>query len=80
MGQQTDSQGAEGVVESESTWFWETHAGYFWRDLDVYFATKAEIKYSLTRFNMSNITVDGKKNPRQCRSQTKRPTEAGGSC
>ena len=28
MGQQTDSQGAAGVVESESTWFCETHAGY----------------------------------------------------
>ena len=26
MGQQTDSQGAAGVVDSESTWFCETHA------------------------------------------------------
>ena len=65
MGQQTDSQGAAGVVESESTWFCETHVGYFWRDLDVYFVTKAEIKYSLTRFNMSNITVDSKNNLRK---------------
>ena len=63
MGQQTDSQGAAGVVESEGTWFCETHAGYFWRDLDVYFVTKAEIKYPLTRFNLSNITVDSKKKP-----------------
>ena len=29
MGQQTDSRGATGFVESESTWFCETHAGYF---------------------------------------------------
>ena len=42
MGQQTDSQGAAGVVESESTWFCETHAGYGIFDVTTmfYFVTK----------------------------------------
>lgn len=29
MGQQTDSRGAAGVVESESTWFCETRQNIF---------------------------------------------------